>query len=346
MPATTERVITYLLVEDNDEHAEIVEKCFRYHKLASEICRVKTGTDCLTYLAGEKPFGDRNEYPYPDVVLLDIRMPGILDGLQTLKAIRADSRHSSLSVMILTSSERDLDIDRAYKLGANGYIVKSDDTGEMIEKLLHLQNSFKTFVRLPGQKQEPALGSQKEMQGEPALPGTVDSFVHCNPDAAFDLLVSTYQKDRDETLELLKAMEQINVTRFANLVRRFCLEERNLFAGGQDVDWVFIREVVMEKLPRYMSLNKMAGLVTSITAVLESNQASRLDRSSWQLWQGFCRAYLNQEIDLPAELNEEVPNPLPWLAQHWKNVAIGALVVLFALLLGVIVREVIRWELW
>ena len=49
---------------------------------------------------------------------------------------------------------------------------------------------------------------------------------------------------------------------------------------------------------------------------------------------------------MPAELNEEVPNPLPWLTQHWKNVAIGALVVLFALLLGVIVREVIRWELW
>jgi len=51
-------------------------------------------------------------YPYPDVILLDIRMPGILDGLQTLKAIRADSRHSSLSVMILTSSEHDLDVNR------------------------------------------------------------------------------------------------------------------------------------------------------------------------------------------------------------------------------------------
>ena len=99
----------------------------------------------------------------------------------------------------------------------------------------------------------------------------------------------------------------------------------------------------MEKLPRYTSLNKMAGLVTSITAVLEGNRAARLDNSSWQLWQGFCRAYLNQEMDSPLEPGEEpdkeAPEPLPWLTQRWKALAIGALVALAALLLGVIVRE-------
>lgn len=161
----------------------------------------------------------------------------------------------------------------------------------MIEKLLHLQLSFETLVQLPRRKQESALGPQKEMQRESAPPDAVDSFVHCNQDSAFDMLVSMYQKDRDETLELLKTMEQVNDIRFANLVHRFCLEERDLLAGGEDVDWIFIREVVMEKLPRYTSLNKMAGLVTSLTAVLESNQASRRDNSSWQLWQGFCQAF-------------------------------------------------------
>ncbi|MEE9602492.1 MAG: response regulator [Thermoguttaceae bacterium] len=347
MATTTERVVNYLLVEDNNEHGDIVRRCVRHTKMPSEVHCVSNGADCLAYLAGEKPFGDRSQYPYPHVVLLDIRMPGILDGLQTLKAIRADSRHRSLVVMMLTTSDRDTDVSRAYELGANGYIIKSDDTGEMIEKLLHLQLSFETLVQLPGRKQESALGPQEETQRESAPAGAVDSFVQCDQNAAFDMLVSTYQKDRDETLELLKSMEQVNATRFTNLVHRFCLEERNLFAGGQDVDWVFIREVVMEKLPRYTSLSKMAGLVTSITAVLESNQASHLDNSSWQLWQGFCRAYLSQEIDSPAEPDEEVPEPLPWRTQRWKAVAIGAIVVLFALLLGVIVREldVIIWEL-
>ncbi len=339
MATTAERVINYLLVEDNDEHALIEEKCFRCQQLASRVRRVKTGADCLAYLAGENPYGDRGEYPYPDVVLLDIRMPGVLDGLQTLKAIRADSRHCSLSVMMLTSSDRDLDVDRAYKLGANGYIVKSDDTGEMIEKLLHIQLSFETLVQLPGRKQDPAPGPQEELQGELTSPDTVDSRAHLDQDSTYDMLVATYRRSRDEALELLDTLEQVNTTRFANLVHRFCLEERNLFAGGQDVDWVFIREVVMERLPRYTSLNKMAGVVTSITAVLEGNRAARLDNSSWQLWQGFCRAYLNQGMDSSAIPYEEVSEPPPWFPQHWKAIAVAALVTLFALLMGVIVRE-------
>jgi len=164
--------------------------------------------------------------------------------------------------------------------------------------------------------------------------------VHCDQDDIFDTLVSMYKKDRDETVELLKAMEQVNVTHFANLAHRFCMEERHLFAGGEDVDWVFIREVVMEKLPQYMNLNKIAGLVTSITAVLESNPAARLDNSSWQLWQGFCQVYMNQEMEnLPTEPDEETQEALSRRTQHWKALAIGAVVVLFALLLGVIIRE-------
>ena len=341
MSATSERMINYLLVEDNDSHAEIVEKCFKFQKLASEVRRVKTGTDCLAYLAGEKMFADRSQYPYPDVMLLDIHMPGILDGLQTLKAIRADSRHSSLSVMMLTSSERDLDVNLAYKLGANGYIVKSDDTDKMLEKLMQLQHSFETLLQLPRQTQKSALDSEVEIQRESASPGPVDPFVECDQDDIFDTLVSKYKKNRDETVELFKAMEQVSASHFANLASRFCMEERHSFAGGEDVDWVFIREVMMDRLPRYTSLNKMAGLVNIITAVLEDNPAARLDNSSWQLWQGFCRAYLNQEMESPTEADDEPQEALPWLTQHWKNIAIGAIIVLFALLLGVIIREFI-----
>jgi len=69
--ATTERVINYLLVEDNDDHADLVERCFRHGNIASAINRVRLGAECLAYLAGDAPFADRAEHPYPDVILLD-----------------------------------------------------------------------------------------------------------------------------------------------------------------------------------------------------------------------------------------------------------------------------------
>ena len=149
MTTTAKRIITYLLVEDNDTHAFIIQQCIQHGNHPDKIHRVNSGTDCLKYLAGEEPFADHTQNPYPNVVLLDIRMPGTLDGLQTLKAIRADSRHRALTVMMLTTSGEDIDVQHAYELGANGYIVKSDDTGEMIEILLRLRSSFESLVRLP-----------------------------------------------------------------------------------------------------------------------------------------------------------------------------------------------------
>ena len=150
MTATSERMTTYLLVEDDDELADIVQKCFQSQKSPSEVHHVKAGADCLAYLAAEDPFADRTKYPYPDVVLLDIHMPGVLDGLQTLRAIRADPRHASLTVMMLTTSNSDHDVRHAHRLGANGYIVKSGSARGMMEKLQQLQQSLQRLLYWTG----------------------------------------------------------------------------------------------------------------------------------------------------------------------------------------------------
>lgn len=142
MTATAERVITYLLVEDNDDHADIVQRCFHYTKLPVRVHRVATGMDCLKYLDAEEPFADRGQCPYPDMVLLDIRMPGLMDGLRTLHAIRSDPKHRCLPVTMLTGSVRGPDVDRVHELGVNGYIVKSGNTGEMMQSLRNLQHSL------------------------------------------------------------------------------------------------------------------------------------------------------------------------------------------------------------
>jgi hypothetical protein len=93
---------------------------------------------------------------------------------------------------------------------------------------------------------------------------------------------------------LLKVLENANTTRFASLVTRFCLEQRHLFAGGREVDWMFIRRIIMEKLPNYEDPESMAGLVANISAVLESNEWVQGDDPACQSWRGFSAAYLNQ----------------------------------------------------
>src|SRR5207244_3104836 len=93
MTATAEKVLTYLLVEDNDDHADLLERCFRLGNLPGQIRRAHHGVDCLAYLDGARPFAQQSQDPYPDAVLMDIRMADSLDGLHTLRAIRADPRH-------------------------------------------------------------------------------------------------------------------------------------------------------------------------------------------------------------------------------------------------------------
>jgi len=340
MSMTTPRVITYLLIEDNDEHAEIIMKCFKYEKLASDVHHVRTGADCLAYLAGEKPFDNREWYPFPDIVLLDIRMPGALDGLQTLKAIRSDPKNASLSVIVLTSSESKQDIERAHQLGVNGYIVKSDKTDEMIEKIRDLQMSFEKGDRFPDPEDATNMASLNLSQAEFAFPSTTDRMRDNDRQDAFDMLVLTYKEDRKRVLELLKDLERTDINRFINLAERFSVEKRHLFAAGQDVDWSFLREIVMERLPRYTTPKKMAEIVVNISALLEKNQAAWQDKESWQLWQGFCQAYLNQTFDWSEEdLESEVAEPLPWTLRRSKALAISILIVLLVLLLGMIVRE-------
>lgn len=311
MTTAPTRTMTYLLVEDNDDHATIIEKCLRHGDQAHRIHRVKGGTGCLNYLSGDDEFADREQYPYPDVVLLDIRMPGTLDGLQTLKAIRSDPRRRSLVVMMLTTSDRDTDVNRAYELGANGYIVKSEDTAEMIDRLLQMHWSFTGLVQLPAQKHESNVGSQQEPDARTPLPSKLKPFLQRDEDAALNLLASYYSQYHDDFLELLDRLERVDSSRFASLVYRFCIDWRHLFIRRANVDWVFLRKVVMDKLPKYTAPEKMAGMVPGIAAALEGKVWEGGPPASWHAWQGFCQAYLNQTAYSTSEPTEPTSDAPP-----------------------------------
>ncbi len=113
-------VIEILLVEDDPRDAEMTMRALRKRRLVNNIVHAKDGAEALDRLLGPQA------PPLPRLVLADLKMPKV-DGLELLRALRADARTRSLPVVLLTSSQQEPDIVKAYELGVNSYIVKPVD---------------------------------------------------------------------------------------------------------------------------------------------------------------------------------------------------------------------------
>ena len=118
--------LTVLLVEDNEDHTELILRSLRDHRVANKIFHVADGEEALNYLFRRGDYTDPATSPRPHVVLLDLRLPKI-DGLEVLKEIRTSEELSRTPVVILTTSRAEQDVARAYKYRANSYLVKPVD---------------------------------------------------------------------------------------------------------------------------------------------------------------------------------------------------------------------------
>lgn len=112
-----------LVVEDDSDHFSLIEDGLRRGRVANEVRRVSTASDAVAYLNGEGAFADREIYPLPCLVLLDLKLPDAT-GLKVLQSIRESALLKKLPVVVLTVSDRDEDLDRAYALGVNSYLRK------------------------------------------------------------------------------------------------------------------------------------------------------------------------------------------------------------------------------
>lgn len=112
-----------LLVEDNPMDVELIIDAFKEARLMNTIQVAKNGTEALDYLLGHGGFADRRQYPLPDIVLLDLKMPGV-DGHDVLKKIKQTDKLRRIPVIILTSSRDEGDRAMSYDNGANSYLVK------------------------------------------------------------------------------------------------------------------------------------------------------------------------------------------------------------------------------
>jgi CheY-like chemotaxis protein len=115
-----------LLVEDNRDDVLLIRRAFERAAFGVRLLSVPTGMEAIAYLNGEHPYHERTRFPLPDLVLLDIKMPGT-DGFEVLSWIRDQRQFSDLPVVMLTSSDEIRDVNRAYQLGANSFLVKPLD---------------------------------------------------------------------------------------------------------------------------------------------------------------------------------------------------------------------------
>ena len=115
-----------LLVEDNDDDANLAIRALKKNNLANNLYRVEDGEEALEYIFGTNRYEGREVNYAPKVILLDLKMPKV-DGLEVLKAIRNDERTKLIPVVVMTSSKEDRDITESYQLGVNSYIVKPVD---------------------------------------------------------------------------------------------------------------------------------------------------------------------------------------------------------------------------
>lgn len=121
-----EKELNLLLVEDNAGHAELVMRNLRKHEIPNNVFHVKDGEEAINYLHNKEEFEDKNKYSRPDIILLDLRLPKI-DGLEVLKNIKEDNKLKKIPVVILTTSNAVNDVEKAYELNANSYLVKPID---------------------------------------------------------------------------------------------------------------------------------------------------------------------------------------------------------------------------
>jgi CheY-like chemotaxis protein len=128
---TTNRAL--LLVEDNEDDVFLMKRALKGARVANPLFVVEDGQQALDYLGGAGKFADREQYPLPAVVFLDLKLP-LLSGHDVLAWIRRQRELESLVVIVLTSSNEPSDLNRCYALGANSYVVKPP-TPEQLEEL-------------------------------------------------------------------------------------------------------------------------------------------------------------------------------------------------------------------
>lgn len=142
---TTARPKHILLIEDNPADVELTRQCFLESQISNEVHAALNADTAFAFLRRTGQFANA---PRPDLVLLDLNLPGI-DGREILAGIKSDPDLQMIPVVVLTTSDADTDVREAYRLQANSYLRKPVDLDEFIELADAVCRYWFRYVKLP-----------------------------------------------------------------------------------------------------------------------------------------------------------------------------------------------------
>ncbi len=131
---------TILVVEDNATDVMLIRRAFAKLNVANPVQVVTDGDGAVAYLSGHDGYADRAQFPLPALVLLDLKLPR-RSGLEVLEWVRGQDGLRRLPVVMLTSSRLSQDVNRAFDLGANSYLVKPVEFNDL-QQMLGTLNTY------------------------------------------------------------------------------------------------------------------------------------------------------------------------------------------------------------
>ncbi len=137
-----------LLAEDDPNDVLLIQRAFQKAGLGAVLKVVRDGEQAIDYLSGRDGYANRTRYPLPFLILLDLKMPGT-DGFEVLQWVRSEPDLKRTLVIVLTSSNLQADVDRAYELGANSYLVKPVEFSQMVNMIQRFEAYWTEINRTP-----------------------------------------------------------------------------------------------------------------------------------------------------------------------------------------------------
>lgn len=139
---------TILLIEDSEDDVFFMKRALKNTGVTLSVQLAEDGQVALDYLSGEGSFGNRTEFPLPSLILLDLRMPRV-PGFEVLKWVREREQFDCIPVVVFSSSREERDMKEAYALGANSFMVKSGDTGQLSAMVKMIVDYWFKFNEVP-----------------------------------------------------------------------------------------------------------------------------------------------------------------------------------------------------
>ncbi|MFC1666483.1 response regulator [Candidatus Omnitrophota bacterium] len=145
---TNDDPMNILLVEDSEDDILITKRAFKHLKIKSKLYIVRDGQEALDFVYHKGSYEDKQQYPIPDLILLDIKMPKV-DGFQVLETLKKDLEYMTIPVIMLTSSKNQEDIVRSYRNHAASYIQKPVSYEEFVDVIKVFSFYWHNINKLP-----------------------------------------------------------------------------------------------------------------------------------------------------------------------------------------------------